>query len=141
MQFLENGQYVLLTVQACTKLAASQAEDSSARFYLHNVSAIAKFCFTRKVLPDMALSECCRRQMSQQANVSEYSLSKSPNTTKKKKCIKLLEMSTGHFKHPGKSLPPPVSHTHFTEMVNTAISLPLPPLAKKNKGEINMQPY
>ena len=104
MQFLENGRYVLLTVQACTKLAASRAEDSPARFYLHNVSAIVKFCFTRKVLPDMALSECCRRQISWQANVSIYSLSKSPNTTKKKKFTKLLEMSTGHFKYPGNSL-------------------------------------
>lgn len=136
MQFLENGQYVLLTVQACTKLAASWAEDSSARFYLHNVSAIAKFCFTREVLPDMTLSESCRRQISWQANASIYSLSKFPNTTKKKKYIKLLEMSTGHFKHPGNSLPPPVSHMRFIEMVNTAISLPLPPLQRKIKERL-----
>lgn len=64
MQFLENGRYILLAVQACTQLTASRAEDSSARFYLHNVLATAKFCFTRQVLPDVTLSECCSRHLS-----------------------------------------------------------------------------
>lgn len=34
MQFLENGQYILLTAQAHTELTPSQAEDSPACFSL-----------------------------------------------------------------------------------------------------------
>lgn len=66
----------------------------------------------------------------------QYILFQSLLVPQKKESIKLLETSSGHFKRPGNSLPPPVSRTLFIEMVNTAICLPLRPLQRKIKERL-----
>lgn len=119
MQFLENGQYILLKLHKPI-LSSHQAKPKT---LLHVFTC--KPLFYGKSFAWHGIISMLLKADTWQTNASTYPLSKNPNTMKNK-YIKFLEMTSGYFKCSGNSLPPLVSWRWWLQL------FPFP-LAKKKK--------